>query len=165
MENKKVGYLVIGISLLISFIVYSFNKTLSGIVSLSCGHGSACPMWGSIETQTNVSIALILFMIVVGIILIFNKEKEKIIIKTIKKKDEVAQHLNKEKESNLKKLDKEERILYALLINEKGSAFQSGLVEKSGFSKVKVTRVLDRLEGKRLIERKRRGMTNIVILR
>ena len=43
--------------------------------------------------------------------------------------------------------------------------FQSDIAEKTGFDKVKVTRVLDRLEGKQLIERKRRGMTNIVILR
>ena len=33
------------------------------------------------------------------------------------------------------------------------------------FSKVKITRILDRLEGKHLVNRERRGMTNIVILR
>jgi len=38
-------------------------------------------------------------------------------------------------------------------------------VEETGFTKVKITRILDSLEGNGLIERKRRGMTNIIILR
>ena len=45
-----------------------------------------------------------------------------------------------------------------------GTIFQSDLVEKSDFSKVKVSRILDKLEGRQLIERKRRGMTNVVVL-
>lgn len=36
---------------------------------------------------------------------------------------------------------------------------------KTGLTKVKVTRILDRLEGREIIERKRRGMTNVVILK
>ncbi|PIN91750.1 hypothetical protein COU61_01900 [Candidatus Pacearchaeota archaeon CG10_big_fil_rev_8_21_14_0_10_35_13] len=46
-----------------------------------------------------------------------------------------------------------------------GTLFQSDLVDKSGFDKVKVTRILDKLEGKGFIERKRRGMSNVVILK
>ena len=43
--------------------------------------------------------------------------------------------------------------------------FQSSLVNETKLSKVKVTRILDRLEGKSLIERKRRGMSNVIILK
>ena len=43
--------------------------------------------------------------------------------------------------------------------------FQADLVDKCGFGKVKVTRILDGLENKGLVERKRRGMSNIVILK
>ena len=32
-------------------------------------------------------------------------------------------------------------------------------------TKVKVTRILDKLEGRGLVERKRRGMTNVVMLK
>ena len=35
----------------------------------------------------------------------------------------------------------------------------------TGFGKVKITRVIDRLEGKNLIERRRRGMTNVVVFK
>ena len=39
------------------------------------------------------------------------------------------------------------------------------LMGKTDFSKVKVTRLLDKLEAKNLIERRRRGMTNAVVLK
>ena len=51
------------------------------------------------------------------------------------------------------------------ILENKGSIYQSELVNKTGFNKVKVTRILDSLESQNLIERKRRGMTNIVILK
>ena len=38
-------------------------------------------------------------------------------------------------------------------------------MEKLDIGKVKTTRLLDKLEAKQLIERKRRGMNNIVVLR
>ena len=43
--------------------------------------------------------------------------------------------------------------------------FQADLIDKSGLGKVKISRILDRLEGKGLIERKRRGMNNIVVFK
>ncbi len=67
---------------------------------------------------------------------------------------------------NVSKLLKpEERELYNLIEKADGAIFQAELVEKSGFTKVKITRILDRLEGRGIIERRRRGMTNIVILK
>ena len=64
-----------------------------------------------------------------------------------------------------KDLDDNEKLLLDKLTESQGTLFQSELVEKTGFTKVKITRILDKLEGKGLIERKRRGMTNVVILR
>ena len=43
--------------------------------------------------------------------------------------------------------------------------FQPDLMEKLEIGKVKTTRLLDKLEAKQLIERKRRGMNNLVVLR
>ena len=43
--------------------------------------------------------------------------------------------------------------------------FQSALMEKIDIGKVKMTRLLDKLEAKQFIERKRRGMNNIVVLK
>ena len=58
-----------------------------------------------------------------------------------------------------------ENIILKKLIESDGTIFQSTFVEELDFSKVKVTRLLDKLEGKGVLERKRRGMTNVVILK
>jgi len=164
MENRKVGYLIIGMAVVIGVIVLLFNNSLKGIVASTCVHGPACSMYGNIRTQTIISMVLVGAIGIIGIVLIFSREKEKIIVRTKKIKDEFAEKVKEEKENNLKLLNKEERIVYGILIKEK-SMFQADLVDKASFSKVKITRILDKLENKSLIERKRRGMNNLVILR
>ncbi len=67
--------------------------------------------------------------------------------------------------TDLSKLNEEEKSLVKIVQAAGGSAYQGDLVKESGFSKVKTTRVLDRLEQKGVVERKRRGMTNIVVLK
>lgn len=69
------------------------------------------------------------------------------------------------KPSKPPKLADDEKKVYEVLKSSEGSMYQSDLIKETGFSKVKMTRVLDRLEGKKVIDRKRRGMTNVVILR
>jgi len=62
-----------------------------------------------------------------------------------------------------RELDEEEQAVFNLVQDSQGSVFQSDLVRKTEFSKVKITRILDRLETKGLIERRRRGMTNLIV--
>ncbi len=63
------------------------------------------------------------------------------------------------------KLGGEEQKVFDLITQSNGMIFQNELVEKLALSKVKVTRILDKLEGKGLVERRRRGMTNVIILK
>ncbi len=63
------------------------------------------------------------------------------------------------------KLDEDEKRVYDLVKNKGGSIYQSDLIRETNFSKVKVTRVVDRLETKGVLERKRRGMANIIVLK
>jgi uncharacterized membrane protein len=58
--------------------------------------------------------------------------------------------------------DQDERVVLGLVVESGGSAFQSDLVERSGFSKGKVSLVLDRLEARGIVQRKRSGMTNLI---
>ena len=144
--------MVIGISLVIGFIIYSFNKALTEIVSSTCSHGPDCTMWKSIDFQTNTSIVLMISVILVGLYLVFFTEDKK-------------KPKNKMKYSELrKKLNEDENLVLSKIVEAEGTIFQSELVEKTEFNKVKITRILDSLEGKRVITRKRRGMTNVVIL-
>ncbi len=66
---------------------------------------------------------------------------------------------------DLAKLDEEERKIHDLLKTNEGSMYQSDLIKETDFSKVKITRILDKMEGRKLIDRKRRGMTNIIVLK
>lgn len=69
------------------------------------------------------------------------------------------------KKVDISKMDKEEKKIYDILNQNEGSMYQSDIIKETGLSKVSVTRILDKMEGKKLLERKRRGMTNIVLLK
>jgi uncharacterized membrane protein len=160
MKNKNVGLLILGMAIVLAVIVFLFNSALITIVDTSCSHGTSCPMYGTIRTQTYISIALIAIIIIISLVLIFTKEEKQFVFKKIKEKEKQAK-----KEINLNGLTNEEKILIKIIQDSNGTIFQSDLVDKSNFDKVKVTRLLDRLEGQGIIERRRRGMTNIVMLK
>lgn len=161
MENKGVGYVLIGVSVLMVIIIFMFQSTLTSFVDSSCtlAHGEEfCPMYDTINKQTYLALGIVGILIVVGIALIFSKPQTKTIVKTkiIEKKKEINYDLSS--------LKPEEKQVFKL-IQENKTIFQADLIEKTGFGKAKITRILDRLEGHNFIERKRRGMTNVVVLK
>jgi hypothetical protein len=62
-------------------------------------------------------------------------------------------------------VNSDEKEIVKLIIAEGGTMFQGQLVEKSGYSKSKVSLVLDRLEARNIVERRRRGMSNVIVLK
>jgi len=167
MQNRAVGVLVIGIAALMGFITYSFNTALASIVNASCSHGPSCPMWGTINFQTNVSIGIMALVVAVGFYLIFFSREERVVtrVRTVKQQIEPAEITKGNYKKILGTLDGDEKKVLETAIESEGTAFQSDIVERTGFPKAKVSRVLDRLEGKKLIERRRRGMTNVIIVK
>jgi uncharacterized membrane protein len=167
MKNRYVGVIILIIAGLIGFIVYSFNRALTKIVSMSCSMGEACPMWATIDFQTNVSIAIMVLVAAIGIYLIFFGEEVRIItkVKRVKQKDEMKKISKDSYKEIFNKLSPDERTVLEKVIDAEGAIFQSELIEKTKFSKAKVTRILDKLEGKGLVERRRRGMSNVIILK
>jgi len=155
-ENKNVGFLIIGIAFVIGIIVWIFNSALTTIVGTTCTHGSSCTMYDTIRTQTWLSLSIAGVILVIGLFMMFIKPKEKIVVKTLKEK---------KKKIDLSGLDRNEKRVIEILQNENGAIFQSTLMEKLEIGKVGITRLLDKLEAKQLIERKRRGMNNIVVLK
>ncbi|ODS36305.1 MAG: hypothetical protein A7316_10190 [Candidatus Altiarchaeales archaeon WOR_SM1_86-2] len=74
--------------------------------------------------------------------------------------------LEKQKwQHTLKTLKDDEKTIYEAIFLEGGLMYQSELVAEAGFSHAKVTRCLDALENRGLVERRRKGMGNIVLLR
>lgn len=163
MRNKNVGFLIIGISLIIGIIVLLFNIALRKTTSSACIMGQECPMYNAIVVQTWISLCLAGLILIIGLFLIFSKEHERIIVKKIRPSAELKP--KKFDKKSLEGLNKEEAKIMNLLLENIGSMFQSEIVDKTGFNKVKITRILDSLEGQGLIERRRRGMTNIVLLK
>lgn len=162
MDNKKAGYLLLGAVILIVIIIYLFNNALVDIINASCseaGHGDSCPMYDTLSTQTNLSLALAGLVALVAVFLILQKPQEKIIIKT--KTIEKRRLLKKIDTSDLR--SEEKKILG--IIQENKTIFQADLIEKTEMGKAKITRILDRLEGRGFVERKRRGMTNVVVIK
>ena len=161
MENKNVGYLILGISVLVIAMIFLFNSALRDFVTSSCSlaHGDlySCPMYKTINQQTYLALGIVGLLIVVGFVLIFSKQTEKIIIKKVQEKA-------KKKHLDVSDLKSEEKQVLKL-VEENKTIFQADLIEKTGFGKAKMTRILDRLEGKGFVERKRRGMTNVVVLK
>lgn len=158
MENKHVGFLIIGIAAVMVILVFIFNSALKKIVSSTCSMGASCTMYDTIKIQTGISLSIIAIILIIGLVIMFSKPKEKIIIQKIKVKE-------KKKKLDLGGLDKNEKKVIELLQSENGGMFQADLMGKLGIGKVGITRLLDKLEAKQLIERKRRGMNNIVVLK
>lgn len=159
MENKHFGYIMLGISAVMVFIVLLFNNALEKIVDAGCNaeHGVSCPMYTTINQQTYLALAIVGIIVIVGLVMIFAKPKETIIIKRIKER-------KTKKKFDLSDFRPDEKKIFKL-IQDEGTAFQANLIEGTGYSKAKMTRILDKLEGNGLIERKRRGLTNVVVLK
>ncbi len=68
-------------------------------------------------------------------------------------------------DSVIKTLKDDEKIIYNLILEAEGVIYQSDIVMKSEFPKAKVSRCLDALENSGIVERKRKGMGNIVLLK
>ncbi|MEK6933719.1 MAG: MarR family transcriptional regulator [Nanoarchaeota archaeon] len=160
MENKNVGILILGISVLIIFIILLFNNAMKEIVMGGCPavhQGLSCPAYRTINQQTYLALAIVGILFIIGFVLIFSKPKEKIVIRKIKETEE-------KRKINVSDFTSDERTVLKI-IQQEGTIFQADLIEKTGFGKAKITRILDRLEGRSVIDRKRRGMTNVVVLK
>jgi uncharacterized membrane protein len=158
MKNKNVGFLITGISLVVFIIIGIFNYGLKKLVGQTCTHGSTCSMYDTIAIQTWVSLAIAGLILIIGIFLIFSRENERVVIKKVKEKA-------RKKKLDLSGLDKDEKSVIKMIQEENGAVFQAALMEKLEIGKVKATRLLDKLEAKQFIERKRLGMNNIVVLK
>ena len=71
---------------------------------------------------------------------------------------------HKRENGKLEKYSKEKGLV-KLIQENSGAMFQADIMEKLNIGKVGMTRMLDKLEAKQIIERKRRGMNNIVVLK
>ncbi|MFH1065473.1 MAG: hypothetical protein V1734_03145 [Nanoarchaeota archaeon] len=181
MNQKYIGIGIVIASLILLAAIISFRIELNNVtMKVVEENNGVCIIDGSciheetaypVQTYGGIIVASLLFAL--GVYLTIASRK----INLEHSSEHVKAHIEHSKahmEENVSReeiekrhslLNEEEKKIIALLKEADGTMFQSDLVEKSGFTKVKITRILDVLEGKRLVERKRRGMTNVVILK
>jgi hypothetical protein len=159
MENKFVGWIILGISVINIAMVFLFRNALKTIIAGSCSleHAISCPMYDAVNQQTYLALGFVGILVLVGFVLILSKPTEKVIVKKVMEKKPVKKY-------DLSDLKAEDKKVFNL-IKESVAIFQADLIEKTEMSKQKVSRIVDRLEGRNLVERKRRGMTNVVVLK
>jgi len=148
MKNKNVGFLIVGISVLIVAIILLFNFGLKDIMDEGCD---------TIRIQTGLSLIIAGLVFLIGVFFVFSRENERIVVKKVKEKV-------LKKKLDLSGLDSVEKRVVGILQREKGAFFQKSIMDELGCGKVKMTRITDKLEAKGLVERKRRGMNNILVL-
>ncbi len=156
---KLVGIGIIVLSIIMFIVLYTFTKNILVInqtLHKDCPLPEGiCPYNRSIPSESAVGFTVTVLMLGSGLYLIATeKGMEKI---TVEQKGKIKKIVDM--------LENDDKKVYEAIIASNGFIFQSELVNKLGFSKVKITRILDRLEGKGLIERRRRGMSNAVILK
>lgn len=157
MENRTLGLVLVVISIVLFLLTSSFTIELNESLMSACEGctAGACPHANNLPWQSYLGFSVSFLVLGLGLHLILQAGKRRMSI--LKRKEEIA--------NLVKGLDQDEKRVFEAISESDGVLFQSELAEKTGFPKVKVTRVLDRLEGKGLLERKRRGMSNVVVLK
>jgi uncharacterized membrane protein len=154
-SGKNIGYVIIGLSIIILVALSSFTVRLNELTHASCDaiNPDNCPHRDYIPEQTFLGVLALVPLFGLGLYLVLKPQV----------KESSTQRINIKKMTE--GLDEEEKKIIKLVNDSNGVVFQSELMEKTDFSKVKITRILDKLEAKNLLERRRRGMSNVVILK
>jgi uncharacterized membrane protein len=156
-----IGLVLIILSILLFIIMYNFSKATLELIDSE--HGGSCMTYETcphvaVLNQAYLGYILSAAIFIIGLFLVFFGEKPE--------KAEANENEKKNKlDESLKTLTGDEKTVYEKIMASGGVIFQSDLVEKSGFPKAKVSRILDRMEAGGLVERKRRGMANAIVLK
>lgn len=158
-NQKNMGFLLIALSVVLILLLVFVKINMDDRGAFLCQAVSTNPNMDMSECPAHndnsswlivIAFALVFLVLVSGIYLAFFQGKKE---------------APEPRKVDLSKLDEGEKKIYDLLKENDGSMYQSDIIKKTGLSKVNVTRILDKMEGRKILERKRRGMTNIIILK
>ncbi len=171
-QNKTVLGIMVILILLFAVSIFFYNRTLNDLASVSCTDSSIkCPHEKVVETQNIVIAALIGMMVLVAGWLAYQtygkkaRKQDAPEDRQTPQKNEAQVVHPVQKKVDTSSLDSDEKKIVEIIREKGGSVFQSEVISKLGYSKVKISRLLDRLEQKGIVERKRRGMANLVVLK
>ncbi len=163
MENKKLGFVILSISILAALLAFgvirNFNQQAT---ELQCHPTNECQRVESLLGLSHIAVGLISFIGALGIYLLFFSTSEEAILKRL------DEEKNREVEQNKFELilkamdDSEKKVLKA--IKEQEGITQSTLKFRTDLSKAKVSQILTDFEKKHLVKRELKGKTYAVYL-
>ena len=162
LKNEK-KYLVVNGGIIYCIAVYPDHKTVNPTPIQISVEGSDV-QFSNVPVLFNLMdcVILVIFAFILGITTMYLVLAE---ARTDRKIEEKGMEEQKRWEHTMKTLKDDEKTTYETIFLEDGLMYQSDLVKETGFSHAKVTRCLDALENRGLLERRRKGMGNIVLLR
>lgn len=163
MENKKLGFVIVSISVLASILAFGFMGVLGRqTTALQCYPTSECQRVESLIGLSHIAVGLISFIGALGIYLLFFSTSEEAILKRLE--EEKNMNIGKDKfELVLRAMDdNEKKVLKA--IREQEGITQSTLKFRTDLSKAKVSQILTGFEKKNLVKREIKGKTYAVYL-
>jgi len=163
MENKKLGFVILSISIAASILSFSFMGVLGRQTgALQCYPTNECQRVESLLGLSHVAVGLISFIGALGIYLLFFSTSEEAILKRLEEEKNTKVEQDKF-ELVLKSMDEnEKRVLKA--VKEQEGITQSTLKYRADLSKAKVSQILTDFEKKQLIKREAKGKTYAVYL-
>jgi len=156
MNTKSIGVILIGICIVFLFVMTSFVNEINHGNESSCGCPTGeCPMSNDLPLYAYLGFFIALLLGILGVYVILTARGME------------REYAEKEKKlaEQVKSLDEDEKKIYEEIYRADGVVFQAELVKETELPKAKVSRVLDRLENKGLLERRRKGLNNLVLLR
>jgi len=151
-SRRQIIYIIFLFISLFSIAFIFFSNAITKIdVSINGGTPEFVEIPATFSILQVIFLMILTFIVTVCFILLyvdFNKREKKT------KKQNIVSNV----------LDGDEKKLYEIIL-EKNEILQKDLVYESGFSKAKVTRILGKLDNKKLIIRKPWGNTNKILIK
>jgi len=145
-ENYKrfasIIFIIIAFIFLVTFVSFYIKEYSPGFCY--CG----LPLWVIVLVISSSGLFIGGF-----VYYLFNKDH-------IKEKNKIVKGIKK----TLCFLEREEKNIITALIEHSGEITQKNLSDQTGFNKVKISRVINKLEVKGLIKKMKYGMTNKIVL-
>jgi len=163
MENKKLGFVIVSMSILAGILTFSFMNVLGKQTNaLQCYPTNECQRVESLLGLSHIAVGLISFIGALGIYLLFFSTSEEAILKRLEEEKHMKLEENKF-ELILKSMDENERkVIHA--IKEQDGITQSTLKFRTDLSKAKISQILTDFEKKHLVKRESKGKTYAVYL-
>ena len=163
MENKKLGFVILSISVVASILAFGFMGVLGRQTSsLQCYPTTECQRVESLLGLSHIAVGLISFVAALGIYLLFFSTSEEAILRRLE--EEKNRKVEGDKfELVLRAMDDNEKIVIKAIREQEGIT-QSTLRFRTDLSKSKISQILTNFEKKSLIKREEKGKTYSVYL-